>query len=269
MPEVPDTVDDAIEPLDTPSTNEVFEATRPFSAREIASAAASEALAGGSGLPGWWTVNDTPGVDGDAVIVRLDLPQAVQDWLDNVANAGDVFTLFDADGAMLWSLNGYGKLTLTNGIVASFIETDVATVGSYLSHGSSDAIVVQGSGTINKTALDPGDVEYRWNVIGDRVDCNLELDFDTGTAGQSGQPLLITLPSLPLPQLLRGANGLSCGVARADVGVFGGWGFVEVASVGGQVRVVIDKIDTIVLGSSEALGSGDRISAHFSYPGVV
>lgn len=69
------------------------------------------ASGGGGSLPDWWTVNVNPGDDGDAVIVRLDLPQDVQDWLDVDANDGYVLAAYTADGEMAWALSGWGDIT--------------------------------------------------------------------------------------------------------------------------------------------------------------
>jgi hypothetical protein len=58
-----DRVDDALDALDSPTTEEVYTAMRVFDVEPVVAAAAQRAINGGGGggsLPDWWTVDSTP-----------------------------------------------------------------------------------------------------------------------------------------------------------------------------------------------------------------
>lgn len=156
MPEVPDTVDDAIAPLVSPSTDDVYEATRPFSAREIASAAASEALSGGGGgsplvtEAGNYSGPTTNIADTNSAALSWEILDAGDDVLDvtaptlPVARKAGLFivqlevvpTAFTTGGSVLCDLtfdyNGDAPLISASGVGGAGEPPRVLIAGSYV-----------------------------------------------------------------------------------------------------------------------------------------
>ncbi len=152
-----------------------------------------KALGGGGGsLPQEWVIAEPPipgDQAGDAVIKWVVSPE-VNDWLNNVAWDGYLFAAYDINGDLIWGLDGYGQAKFVGNVQANnILPTEIGN--------GNDAVVTQGSGTC---IINPTNTHYRWIKTGDgRVDVELRIVLDDGTAGEDNQPIHVVLPRILAP----------------------------------------------------------------------
>lgn len=175
-------IEDAIDALDSPTSTDVFQATRPFDERAIASVAAQRATAGGGGglaAPNWCVIE-----------------------IDGGPGVGDAPTLSAANQA--FSYRG-SALTILEQSGTDFSIFDDGLEGLVLSAGGGffqAGLLVDPRGV--SAALDAGSTGLRWVQVGfsmgDQVPDLYSIGYDCSfQVGAQGQQTFAGLPGLTTP----------------------------------------------------------------------